>query len=61
MHCVIIISVNSGHSSHQASDKVRGESKCIQKYSTYCVGDLDSNRDGAEAGWGQNKDNNNEN
>jgi len=45
---------------HEASDKVRGESKCIQKYSSYCVGDLDRNKDSAGSGWEESKDNNND-
>ena len=39
---------------------MRGESKCIQKYSSYCVGDLDRNKDVAGAGWEESKDNNND-
>merc|ERR1719420_2493988 len=27
---------------HEASERVRGEPKCIQKYSSYCVDDLKS-------------------
>ena len=39
---------------------MKGESKCIQKYSSYCVGDLDSNKPGAETGWEEGKENNND-
>ena len=39
---------------------MRGESKCIQKYSSYCVGDLDSNKDSVVTGWEESKENNND-
>ena len=39
---------------------MRGESKCIQKYSSYCVGDLDRNKDSAGSGWEESKVNNND-
>lgn len=40
---------------HEVSDKVRGESKCIQKYSNYCVADLETDikpaEKGPDSGW----------
>merc|ERR1719158_2652065 len=39
---------------HEVSDRVKGESKCIQKYSNYCVSDLDTNLSTPESCWSTN-------